>query len=377
MGEFITFFLILCLFYLEECLEKTHIQKLHVLGGLFCSIIRGGGKYKKGLYSWIFKPPAFVGNSIECQMDTVSFSENGLCNVNLNFFPLEIELPGIVFKSWDGIEEIASKGNRLLINGKPFADCVSGTQAAHYAKLLKVLKNSCISRRKEIISNYISRSVDVKKIRNIIKNSKQTNSDIRLLSFLHFLFIFCFLPVYNCVHAGIFTFVASIFSAFLLSLFVVAYSLVFFKNMRLSYAFKWIFMFPFISIYLKDLSKPIPSFLNPYAVLLALKSSEKQCAIVNKYIRSLKYPVFRRKTPEQAEECINSFNGEIIGQMRQTLIREKCDPVFLETEKIMRLDPSTRSYCPKCLNEFIIDVKECPDCGCKHILQAVDNKPNS
>lgn len=311
----------------------------------------------------------FIGNLIESEMDTISFSEKGLCNINLNFFPFEIELPKIIFLEWEKIDKITSKGKDVIINNKNFASCISNIQAQKYVKILKILKESNKKDRNKIISKYIKNSVNIRKIRKSLKKIKHTNIELQFLSFLHFLFIFCFCPIYNYICPGVFSFIVSVSYAFLLSLLILAYSIFRFRNMRLKYALKWIVMFPFMSIYIRDISKKIPSCYNPYAILLALKSTEEHCAIANRYMRNLRYPTFRIKASNEIKECINYFNVKTIKQFQMELGKEKCNDIFLETKKIVNLAPTTRSYCPKCLNEFIINIAECPDCGCKEIVK--------
>jgi len=131
-------------------------------------------------------------------------------------------------------------------------------------------------------------------------------------------------------------------------------------------------MFPFASVFARDVYIETLTDYNPYAVLLSGKISKRTLEQINHFLRNIKYPIIRIEVSDNFYKCCKYFNEEIILEIsnimktktNMNMNTKSIDSKYYSTSELSELSKDTKSYCPRCTNEYIIPHKTCPSCGC-------------
>jgi len=369
LGQELTILIILSLLFFEECFVKVDLRALFIYrGALFAGICRAGF-IKKGGCGFAFVPPMFAAASYFAQDELLAFSDVGLCSAAASSYPSGEASRRFLFARWENISEVCLKGAHIWLNGIFFADCITVQRAKNYMLVIENLKNAPKARRVAIIEAYLAARCDIRAARSALRKIRWAQSGLRLISAVHFLFIFAFLPFYFYISEGDFAFIKTVMLGFIFSVFTASCSIIIFRVKRPVLTFiKWIFMFPFISLYLRDINGGTISDFNPFAALAALSCAGANLKKINRYMRDLKYPVFRFDVPPEIAACLYDFNEALIAKLSKSLkMAGFADCLVLD--KYADAAKDTVAYCPKCLAEFTRVVDGCSDCGCRAIIK--------
>lgn len=321
------FFALLIFIYFLECFKSVDVKEIYVSPSKLYCASRWFLKYGRSI---IYLPPFLYSKCYRSENEIISLSPEGIANINTQEYPFLMPLIGkYSFIRWDNIRNIEKTNSSLFINGNFFVKCISIHQANRYFALLDSLLRSDANLRKSKIRKYLKERNDVRRIKRKIKDLKWNLLGTKLFSIIHFLSLFLAIPL--IVGYSNIEFVFAIVGGLLVSIYCLFnLCIILGKEIHnnLKILVKCFFMFPFISIYSREIYANLLDEFNPYAILLAINPGKNSFIHINSYMRNLKYPVWRMQVSSEIVECCNYFNNELILQLKELLKEANAEKSF-------------------------------------------------
>lgn len=375
MSDELYFYIALIVIFLIESCKNVNVREIFVLKGFVGGAVFPSSTFLKGDKSLKLFIPPFLAYPFRCESESAAFSPEGLCNVNPQDFPFKIDpaLKRPRFIKWDDVKTLKAEGASLLVNGKKFIDCVSPRQARSYAALFESLIKPNLEGRERarIIDKYYKSRCDSKKILAAFGKFKSRLNIAAYCALLHFFCIYILMPAAFYFYPTGLLFCLDLLAAFLLTLILAAaICLSCSGNFKTKCAFllKSIFMFPFMSLFIRDFYGEEFSDFSPPAALAALNKNPRAFEFANRFARSLEYTSFYSAFGESEIACVKYSNKRRVFYLIKLLRELGADDSFCELREISNLNGDTLAYCPKCKSEFVASTSRCPDCGCEDMV---------
>lgn len=375
MSDELYFYLALIAIYLIESCKNVNVREIFVLKGFVGGVVFSTSTFLKGDKSLNLFIPPFLAYPFRCESESAAFSPEGLCNVNPQDFPFKIDpaLKRPRFIKWEDVKTLKAEGLSILVNGKKFIDCVSPRQARCYCSLFESLRKPDLvgKERARIIDKYYESRCDSKKILAAFGKFKSRLNVAVYCALLHFFCIYILMPAVFYFYPTGLLFCLDLLAAFLLTLvlaLVICLSHVGSFRAKLIFYIKSIFMFPFMSLFIRDFYVEKFSEFCPLATLAALNRDKRAFEFVNRFARSLEYTSFYSAFGESEIACVKYSNKRRVFYLIKLLRELGADDSFCGLREISNLNGDTLAYCPKCKSEFVAPTSRCPDCGCEDMI---------
>ena len=274
------------------------------------------------------------------------------------------------FVAFEDILHVEHAQQNLLINGKRFAAANSNLQAAQLERFVRRIKKRKLHDRPVEIERELARCFEVDRARSLLNEHGERTFNLRFDSLMLFLAIFIASPVV------VWRWGLNGAWPFLLSYLVLNLSLIAwdfrrtdrdlyrdFSEGRAGQTLTILISPPVALHATKYLTRDIGFSFHPLALAAAGSSDEDFRSLASRVLRDL---MFATETSlgadNRATECAEWF-GERALKIVSALIREKgFSPEDLVSAP-RRESESARSFCPRCLSQFVITDGNCADCG--------------
>lgn len=377
MSDELYFYIALIVIFLIESCKNVNVREIFVLKGFVGGAVFSTSTFLKGDKSLNLFIPPFLAYPFRCESESAAFSPEGLCNVNPQDFPFKIDpaLKRPRFIKWEDVKILKAEGASIIVNGKKFIDCVSPRQARSYAALFESLRKPDLEgkERARIIDKYYKSRSNSKKILVQFGKFKSRLNVAVYCALLHFISIYILMPLAFYFYPSGLLFCLDLLAGFLLTLvlaLVICLSHVGSFREKLIFYIKSIFMFPFMSLFIRDFYGDKFSDFSPLATLAVLNRNPSSFEFVNRFARSLEYMSFYSAFGESEIACVKFSNNRYVFYLMKLLRELGADESFCELREISNLNSDTLSYCPKCKSEFVAPTSRCPDCGCEDMVNA-------
>jgi hypothetical protein len=372
MSDGQVLFAVICLLYFTECFLWVGKYSL-----VFISMWGGNWKISyANLYMGtpnggivLMNPFPFLGQSYVCDLLPVSFSPRGLCVYNSQCLS-EYGRPkqsGISI-DFNDIKKIEYFNKNVRLNDSFYIKCYSPAQADSVTKIVSKIIQTPENQRELLIKTFLLQGFDTDRAKQILD---ETIGHIhRLSSACATLFVYLFIlaPILvlhfgltqTIIPIAVFMFIMAIYISIL---FYKAHKKVYpsAKEERISNLIKMV-LCPPDAIRANDIitSKILIEF-NPVIIANILLKKEDFLLFAQRQLLDLKHPL--------EYECKEKLSTEIIAWHNTTLFNITYDYLCnAEGTQIDLLDApkpwdnQSKSYCPRCLCQYLIYEGECSNC---------------
>ncbi len=368
MGNEGAFYLILLAILFTECLAFVGNFEVRFCGGFFSRFITRGSLALRKNGGLAFQEPCFFSQTFSAFGDTLSISPEGLANASFLNYPLRIGLwEGSSFVPFSAVKGADFRENILRLNGEDFAVCADSVQAEAYARLIEKLIPLGSCARENEIDSYLKGRTNLKALRAELKRLRPRVNYLRALSFVQFCAVFIVAPAAYFFAPTIIVFLCLLLSCSMLSLACVCLlGRERFRVQRagaLGFFAKSLFMFPFVSAHCGAVYSGALRGFHPAALAAVTLSEGAAARYLKFFFRDLEHPLFPHDASADARECAAYFNGRLSSFLKASL---GSDPRGVLKEEIFgqkKFQPTSKSCCPRCLNEFETERDSCSDCG--------------
>lgn len=367
-----TLFLVLILLYLSECLIWVKRQSVAFISGL------GDGGRLTYPHQWLGNasggilflnplPPA--DKVFLSHLPPISISPTGICAFNLQTLPSGGRAPNQTGQtlSFSEIKQVTTDGAYLLVNKERFAKCATSEQAKKFAALLGEMIKASPSKRETLARSWITKQFAVDEARARLRAGKEATKEIRLVSWIFFLFLFVVVPIWVS-RVGLFE---SLLLIALLMIAVAAKTAQSFyqahkqlypeeKSERIESLLKMV-LCPPAAVRAADLvTRNMLSDYSPI-VLADLLTGNHERRFVRAFILDLQHPLKYEALDETGRGIVNWSAAEQLNASLEYLKNGR----FGSLEELLSPPPragNSISYCPRCECQFVVHSVDCPDC---------------
>jgi hypothetical protein len=367
-GELL--FLILCLIYLTDCVHWSGPGTI-----VFSKWIGAYWKHQVGfLYFGISNVNFLLLNPlpplglITCSYPLpVSISPEGVVSFDALADSNQANRESALFR-FDDIDSVAAKSKDTLVNGTPFCRCGSEQQAIALVELLQYIKSLNPGERESAISLFWKKQFDYPAAKERLDSATGRTKTLRSICSLLFVYLFVIAPVCSLIF-GI--------SGTLLPVAVALIPLVVIINRGLYVAHKALYpehSFDRFTNLIKNclcppaliracdhITKDILQDYHPIVIGHILLESGEFINYASEIVRKLKTPPFAGSLDDYGRQIIDWYNQKLIGYTYDYLHNVACIGTQLVLTPALR-DPDAKSYCPRCLCQFMQKDGNCPDC---------------
>ncbi len=374
MSDLELLFLVVSGFYLAEC-------AFWVRTGMFVFLSQLGERHRGRNLHWaLFRNPnggviwgnlSPCGQASICQQWPLSMSPQGI----YSFVSQALSSDGRPRQperaiAYADIRQVEARGHDLVINGVLFTRLAVPAFARRLARLIKELQHLPQDQRAGAIAAALAQHLDPQEVAQRLALFRRLAADLQLTCLVLFFLVFLWPPVLIWLNsplpflvlAG--CYVGMVFLAVLQfrRAHVILYpeeKLERFKNMLL------VLLSPADAIHARDkLSHPLLGEFHPLAVARAVCGPARFEQFAAHVWRDLEYPILpvcpvADGAPQEIEAW---FRACLRGQMEKFLT-----DAGVETAPWLRPPapdhPSSRSYCPRCLGQYVMATGFCADCG--------------
>lgn len=366
IGEGETLLFILVLLYLSECLIWVRRESVVLVSawGRSWRLTKPSswlGNARGGILFLNPLPPA--GQIFLSHLSTVSISPAGVCAFNVQTLPFEarsVDQTG-EFLPFEEIKEAEFDGAFLTINNQRFARCANAKQARTLAKLIDAISKAAPAKREAMARDWITKQFAVKDATLLLKESQASIKPVQSLGLLLFLYLFVFTPVLGIIF-GLMTFVIP--AAIVMLAFAILIAILFYRAHKKLYpqesserleSIVKMTLCPPVAIRAADvLTKNLLADFSPI-VLARVLHATGEAEFVRSVVLDLKHPIKHELSDANAVEALTWTTKE------QLSVSER----YVKPEELLaplQREENSRSYCPRCLCQFVVADDECSDC---------------
>ncbi|HEY6442629.1 MAG TPA: hypothetical protein VIY66_04745 [Candidatus Acidoferrales bacterium] len=274
------------------------------------------------------------------------------------------------FVAFEHVSSIQAIDRDLVVNGRVFAVTASEAQAAKFAKIVKRLKDRSSQDRSVEIERDLSQSLDADLIQSKLEVYVEKTSDLSFDSLALFITIFFVSPIVVWRWGLVRTWPFLLCSvALIVGLTAWDYYRTNQELFPASSASEWraiasILLSPPTAMHAtKYLARDFGRDYHPLALAAARCRREDVRSLASRVLRDLRFP---RETSEPtdrlATDCTNWFAHQLENAVSSLLREAGQEPEELIAPPL-RESGLARSYCPRCLCQFVISEGQCTDCG--------------
>ncbi len=368
IGEGETLLFILVLLYLSECLIWVKRESVVFVSasGKSWRLVRPSawlGNARGGLLFLNPLPPG--GRVFLSHLSPVSLSPSGVCAFNLQTLHFEGRSPDQTgeFLPFGKIKDAGVDGSYLTINNQRFARCATTKQARSLAQLIDAMAKASPSKREAMARGWISNQFAAKDAMLLLKKSNALIKPIRSLSLILFLFLFVFTPVLGSI-VGLMILIIPV--AVVMIALAVVIAIIFHRAHKKLYpsesserfeSFVKMILCPPVAIRAADvLTKNLLADFSPIVLARMLRATG-EAQFVRGMILDLKHPIKHELSDAKAVEALTWTTDE---QLKACLTETKLE--WKELIAPAQREDNSRSYCPRCLCQFVVADDECSDC---------------
>lgn len=369
------FLLVLIALYLIECLTLSG-KDVVAFSSPWCRRWRVAfpsglfGSRRLGMLAGNPVPP--LGTTLLCQPWPFSVSPAGIyAYAALTVHPEGRPDQDGRYLPWTEVRNVSVREKRVLVNGAEVFKADSPVQALGWAVLISALSKLPEDRRAGAIEHTLGRSLDAGEVLRRVEEYRDRSRWLRRAGVALFAHLFVLTP------AVAFTVGLLAAWAHLLGGAVVlmgATALLLNRAYRSLYpdadterlvAASLAATVPMISIRAVDyLSRPLLAGCHPVAAARALLAPDDLRAFLRRVLLDARQPI-RPECPS-GDEAVRATEMWFRGHLRRALERFASES-GIDPDEVSRppaaQGPTSRTYCPRCGNQFVLESGSCPDCG--------------
>ncbi len=375
MSDLQLLFLVLALLYGWECacwVRRGSVAFSTWLGGRWRLGHPGMllGNQRGGL---VFAPPLPpLGAFVTANQFPLSLSPEGALayvstSVNPGWRPVQTGR----FVRFDEIREIATRGNKLLVNGKILLTASSPAYAARLVTQLRQLGKLAASQRQSAINELLRDNLDAKAVESRWRQFQEQSKPVRLLANVLVLYLFLLAPAliwhfgFKLCWLGLLAGLIAIMTATAV-LFYRAHKILYPQadDERLT-QFIMILLSPPNTMRAHDiLSRPLLESFHPLAVARAFCAHEQLQELARRVWLDLRHPAPPLCPHDTAgAQAVENAGRKALQQAAENFLKQSdLDPEALGHAPTPA-DESCRAYCPRCEAQFTTPTGTCADCG--------------
>jgi len=366
-----TLLLILALLYLTECLMWVKKQSV-----AFVSF--AGRRWRLATpISWlgnangamlVLNPLSPPGRIFLSHLLPVSISPSGVCAFNSQTLPSGARPTTQTgeFVPFSAITNASTDGAYLTLNGQKFAKCATPKQAKALASIIEVLSKAKPWRRESLLRSWLTKQFDTRAATRLWRDAEESISVIRWASLIAFVFMFIGVPVLVTLY-GLQELIVPVAAGILALALQTAF--LFFRAHRKLYPAESqerlestakMIVCPPVSLRAADvLTRNLLAEYSPIVVANVLGCEQK---FAREFLLDLQHPLKHEVTDDEAVETINWMNAAQLKACLEHIARDRKTTRNSLLQAAKR-EGDSRSYCPRCLVQFVVDAgDECPDC---------------
>jgi len=275
------------------------------------------------------------------------------------------------FIPFSDIYKVGRDDDQLQINGRKFAACNSERLARCMEALLKELLLTPAAERPAAIHAVVRHSFSTHRIRRQLQRLRFFSGSLRLNAHMLLLVIFGAIPL---------TIGNLMLRQYLLPSLVMLAGLMLIQGFTFFYAHRRLFpeavgarwrgtitmtLTPTATIRACDLlSKELLARFHPLAVAAVLCPEKQRRAITRTVLLDLRTPMEPAcfSDDPRARQAVAGFH-ELLSQTAREFLHERGEDVDALIAPPARMDPSCRTFCPRCENQYVIAEGTCHHCG--------------
>lgn len=365
-------FAIICFLYITDCFLWIDRHSVAIVSSwwkkwkpAFPSVLFGNGDAGFVLLNPL--PP--LGLSYVCHLPPVSISPVGICAYNSQTLR-----PGgkssqsgktVLFTD---VKNINSNGKAIIVNDSKFVKCRTESEASVLAHFLSSIASAAQENRESLIRDFFQKALNYESVWSALGAVSEQSRILRLLCNISFFFIFLFTPALVMYYGLKHMIIPLGICFFLLSIRI---SVEFYASHKMLYPqasedrignFLKMILCPPVAIRALDvLANPLLGSFNPLNVANVLLDKNKYSVFAKEFMLDLKYPI----QPNHLND-----EGILIMIWHNNTLFDLCKSYLDDVAKLnidlfsppIQTDEDSKSYCPRCLGQFIKESGECPDC---------------
>lgn len=310
-------------------------------------------------------PP--LGTAFVCQSWPVALSPMGIVSLQHPRMG-QPEKSGISVCLWRELDRISLHGKKLYVNGKFFIKTDSIVHARYLVEIIEKLRIQNENDREACISRQIELSLSREEIGDRLTGFNSKSPPLRILANLLFANLFIFFPLL-VYHLGVDQAWPKILAVLFLNLgFILPlhhrthrslYDR--FKEERWSQFLIMLFSPPAAIRVIDFISRDLLARFHILAICEVLCSREIFINLASRTMRELRFPIPRDRDSRH-QDITDWFYAKQIEMLTAWLIKMDMDPTAIQEEPAPR-DENVRTYCPRCLRQFLISEGMCRECG--------------
>jgi hypothetical protein len=374
MSDAESLFFFLATIYLAECAFWVRPG-----GFVFASFV--GGRARRTNLHWallrnydggiLLGNVVPIGHACSCQHWPISISPEGVYGY-VSQAPSSDGRPDTPerFVLFEDLRRVETEGAHLVLNGQLFVRTASVLLARRLAALLRELLARPIEERSAAIDAALKEHLSVVEVRRRWADYRHATRELRVVGAVLFFVVFCWTPVLLWFPAGVF------WEPMLLAYpLLVLLNLILFRSAhrRLYPAERWdrfknsilVFLSPVDAIHARNkLARHLLTANHPLAVARVLGRADDFESFAAEAWRDVRFPVLPICPVDLAEpQATETWFRERWYQAVASFLRD----AEVDVDKALRSPaPETatcRSYCPRCLGQFVLDAGTCMNCA--------------
>lgn len=272
-------------------------------------------------------------------------------------------LPGAAWVSWDGITSISAEGNRLRVNGKPFAEGATSAGTLALAKSLRKIRAATAGERAGLIADFVRRGCDERRARVRAAFFRRATASLRFSTGAVFFGAFFLLPFGYWRYNDEPRFLLFVAAEWLLMWQVtVEYWCLHRRFYPELAADRWqhailSLLFPQYAIRSVDvLSKGFLAGTHPVAIAAAVAEPGEFQRLARQAERDVRHPIPLADPESPAAVTAEIFRTESFRPALEALLRRQ-NLNAIEAPALPAI------HCPRCGTEYLTEGVPCRDCG--------------
>lgn len=379
MSNELALFLVLSLIYVTDCLLWV--------GKYSVAFVTWGGRQWRDVEAGrviptseggilLLNPLPPLGEAVCCHLTPVSVSPAGVCSLNCQVLThSQHPLRNVVSVPFEQVTSLSVDGRHILMNEKRFCQCKDTRQAESLSGLIASLLNAIVGERAAIIQRFWDKQFDYKAAKARFERAVQNMAHLKVLCNILFVHLFVLAPIL-VLYLGMTGMLIPL--AVVMFVIAICISVQFYTLHKSTYldasedrienAIKMV-LFPPASLRACDIiTGDLLHNYNPVVVGHILLSPKEYKEFSTRTLRNLTYPLFEDSSDKYANE-ISGWQNRTLSKKISDYLREvanlKEDPLLPPLPN----DPGVRSYCPRCLSQFMREEGDCPDCPGVRLLR--------
>lgn len=274
-------------------------------------------------------------------------------------------------RRWEDVESVVADKRWLKINGRCWFKMPSFHNAGQLAQELEKIRQAAADKREPLLRQWLDAGVKIPEVEKEAARVRRESRRLAVLGAVLFVYLFVGLLPLSFIYSFRHFWGAIIGLAFLQT---IPIAWLFYRAHRELYPQAgeerfagWLTMLLFAPAAVRaydQLTLPLLYRFHPLAAAISLGREREARAYAAFLLREIKHPPVR---PAESEGDLRNGIAEWHRAEMVKRLERCCEQAGWNVADLLRaparVDPDSKTYCPRCLSEFVISEGGCADCG--------------